>query len=388
MERWQKVLFVTLAVFLIATATFAAGVALGRRTDITIPLVGGGSTGTSLIDQAYNTIRSSAVKPPDADALTQAAIKGMVSLVKKSGDPYAFFFSPKSFKDFEQLTTGQFSGIGVWLKSETQGLTIVSVLPSTPASHVGLKRGDIIRSIDGKAVKNLTSDQAIALIKGPAGTDVTLGIDRAQALLSFTVTRQTISLPVVRSHAIGSDLGYVRLFEFSKGAADQVRQRVQSLVDGGAKGIVLDLRDNGGGLFQEGIDVASIFIEDGKIVTYKEHGKDPITYNARGDAFEHLPLVVLVNGGTASAAEIVTGALQDRNRAVIVGTKTYGKGSVQNVIPLPDSAAFKLTIGAYYTPSGRNFTGNGIDPDVKVNGSDQAQQRRAVGILQGLVGSG
>lgn len=387
MERWQKALVATLAVFLIATTTFAAGVALGRRTDVSIPLVGTSSTGTSLIDQAFNTIRSSAVKPPSPDDLTQAAIKGMVSVLKKEGDPYALYFSPQSFKDFEQLTTGQFSGIGVWLKQESPGLTIVSVLPSTPADDAGLQRGDIIRSIDGKAVKNLTSDEAVAQIKGPAGTKVSLGIDRSGSLLNFTITRQTISLPVVRAHSIDGDLGYVRLFEFSKGAADQVRQKVQSLVDGGAKGIVLDLRDNGGGLFQEGVDVASIFIEDGKIVTYKEQGKDPVTYNARGDAFEHLPLVVLVNGGTASAAEIVTGALQDRNRAVIVGTKTYGKGSVQNVIPLPDSAAFKLTIGAYYTPSGRNFTGNGIDPDVKVDGSDQAQLHRAVGILQGLVGS-
>ncbi|MFN2593636.1 MAG: S41 family peptidase, partial [Actinomycetota bacterium] len=256
MERWQKVLVVTLAVFLIATVTFAAGVALGRRTDVTIPLVGGGSTGTSLIDQAYSTIRSSAVKPPDPDALTQAAIKGMVSLLKKNGDPYAFYFSPQSFKDFEQLTTGEFSGIGVWLKQEDPGLTIVSVLPSTPADHAGLKRGDIIRSIDGKDVKNLTSDQAVAEIKGPAGSDVALGIARSGSFLNFTITRQTISLPVVRSHSIADgQLGYVRLFEFSKGGADQVRKKVQSLVDGGAKGIVLDLRDNGGGLFQEGIDV-------------------------------------------------------------------------------------------------------------------------------------
>jgi carboxyl-terminal processing protease len=172
---------------------------------------------------------------------------------------------------------------------------------------------------------------------------------------------------------------------FARGAGEQLREKVAELTQRGAEGIVLDLRDNGGGLFSEGIDVASVFIDDGTIVSYKARSRPERVYEARGNAFESLPLVVLVNEGTASASEIVAGALQDRERAIVVGEETYGKGSVQEVFPLSDASAVKLTTGSYFTPRGRNITGDGIEPDVEVTASRTAQRRRAVEILRGIV---
>jgi carboxyl-terminal processing protease len=176
-------------------------------------------------------------------------------------------------------------------------------------------------------------------------------------------------------------LGYVRLFSFAKRAGEQVRSAVEKLQSRGARGIILDLRDNGGGLFDEGIKVASVFMEDGDVVTYREPGSDDVTYEAEGDAIEDIPLIVLVNEGTASASEIVSGALQDSGRSELVGTTTYGKGSVQQVIPLPDSSALKFTTAAYLTPSGRNINGTGIDPDIKVKDAN-AQLAAAARALQ------
>lgn len=387
MERWQRALFGALAALVLGLTVFSVGFALGRRVDDPIAINGVGGRGLATIEEAYRKITSSAVDVPGDAVLERGAVKGMVDALKRANDPYAYFFNPKSYDSFSELTTGKFSGIGVWLKEKRQQLVVVSVLPSTPAQDAGLERGDVILAIDGKQVKNLTTDEAVARIKGPSGSSVDLTVARGSDSLTFTIKRATIDLPNVRSRMIG-DVGYVRLFSFARGAGDEVRAKVESLLDHGAAGLILDLRDNGGGLFSEGIDVASDFIEDGKIVTYKERSKPGIVYRAKGDAFEDVPLVVLVNEGTASASEIVTGALQDRNRAVVIGTKTYGKGSVQEVVPLPDSSAFKLTVAAYYTPDGTNLSGNGIEPDVVVDSSPAAQRERAVQTLRGIIDSG
>lgn len=387
MERWQRTLFAGSAALVVGLTVFSVGFALGRRVDEPIPLGGLQGKGLTEIEQAYEKITSSAVKPPDEDDITRGAVKGMVGALRRADDQYAFFFSPRSYKSFSELTTGRFSGIGVWLKLKGGDLEVVSVLPSSPALDAGLHRGDVIESIDGTPVRKMTTDEAVAHIKGPAGSRVTLSVDRGGDLMTLTIERETINLPNVRSNLAGT-IGYLRLFSFGKGAGAEVRSKVESLIDNGAQGIVLDLRDNGGGLFQEGIDVASDFIEDGKIVTYKERSGPSIVYRAEGDAFEDVPLVVLVNEGTASASEIVTGALQDRHRAVIIGVTTYGKGSVQEVVPLPDSSAFKLTVAAYYTPDGTNLSGNGIEPDIVVDDTAAAQKRRAIETLQGIIDSG
>jgi carboxyl-terminal processing protease len=366
MLRWQKYVVLTLAVFVLAFGAFTLGFTVGKG-DGRVTIFGrGGDAASAAIEEAYDEILSRSVEKPTPEELAHGAIKGMVeTLKKKEGDPYAYFFSPKSYDTFSELTSGSFSGIGVWLKVGDKGLRIVSVLPATPALDAGLKRGDLIREINGRRVGSLDTDEAVALIKGPEGSEVRLKVERAGQILDFNITREEIELPNLTKEMKG-DVGYIRLFNFANHAGEQVRDAVEELLDKGATGIVLDLRDNGGGLFDEGIKVASVFIEDGLIVTYREPGSKDVPYDAEGDAFENLPLVVLVNEGTASASEIVAGALQDRKRAPLVGVKTYGKGSVQQVIELPDSSALKFTTAAYLTPEGRNINGRGIEPNIRV----------------------
>jgi carboxyl-terminal processing protease len=388
MHSWQRLVLAILAVLAVATGTFTLGYAIGERNERRQILGTEVDTGRGLqtVRDAFREIRRSSVEPPSEEELARGAIKGMVEVLKRrADDPYALFYSPKGYRSFRELTTGQFSGIGVWLKQGGGSLEVDLVLPRTPARRAGLESGDVIRSIDGAPVDKMTTDEAVTRIKGPEGTEVDLGIERDGAMLDFTITRATIDLPNLRARLTTDDLGYMRLFGFARGAAGQVRSKVDSLIDKGAEGIVLDLRDNGGGLFSEAIDVASVFIENGKIVTYRERSSPEVTYEAEGDAYQEIPLVVLVNEGTASASEIVAGALQDQERAIIVGMTTYGKGSVQEVVPLPDQSALKLTTAAYMTPDGSDIDGEGIEPDVEVDAEPSEQRERAVEILKGIV---
>jgi carboxyl-terminal processing protease len=385
MERWQKVLIALLSAAVVALGAFSLGYSVSGGDGRIFTANGGDEADLSVIEDVYSKIKSEAVDPPSDEALVRGAVKGMAKTVKDAGDDFALFYSPKDYRSFQEVTTGQFSGIGVWLKDRSGRLEIVSVIPSTPAQRVGLREGDVIDSINGEPVKTLNSDQAVNRIKGKEGTEVSLGIDRDGEQVSFDITRETIELPNLIANRTPEGLGYVRLFGFSRGAGEQLRSEVEELTEAGAEGIILDLRDNGGGLFSEGVSVASVFIEEGEIVSYKERSEPEVVYDAQGDAFEDVPLVVLVNEGTASASEIVTGALQDTNRAVVVGTNTYGKGSVQEVLPLADASALKLTIGAYFTPEGQKINGSGIEPDVEVDSDPATQKERAKEILQGII---
>ena len=387
MQQWVKVSLAVLAALAVCMTAFTLGVKVGERSDggggFSLAGDGGGPQGFDLVEDAFEEIRSSAVDAPTSEQLARGAVKGMLEVLKKE-DPYALFYSPTAYRSFQELTTGEFSGIGVWLKDKEEGLTIVSVLPSTPAVTAGLREGDVIRTIDGKAVADITSDEAVAHIKGPEGTEVSLGILREGEDLEFEITRAEIALPNLQANLRADDLGYIQLFGFARGAATEVRDEVDAMLDQGAEGIVLDLRNNGGGLFSEAVEVASVFIEDGDVVIYRERPEGDTTYEAEGDAFEDVPLVVLVNEGTASASEIVAGALQDQERATLIGVKTYGKGSVQEVVRLRDASALKLTTAAYLTPEGRDINGSGIEPDVEV--AETAEQKdRAVEILKGII---
>ena len=393
MQQWVKVSLAVLGAVAVCLIAFSMGLAAGERnvpgrSGLSVGSGDGDAAGFDLVEEAYREILSSAVDAPDEEALARGAIKGMVEVLEKE-DPYALFYSPGAFRSFQELTSGKFSGIGVWLKEKEAGLTIVSVLPSTPAIDAGLQEGDVIETIDGRPASGFTSDEAVARIKGPEGTEVSVGIDRAGERLDFTITREEIDLPNLRASLRSDGLGYIQLYGFARGAGDQVRDEVDDMIDAGAEGIVLDLRNNGGGLFSEAVDVASVFIEDGDVVIYREAGRsgdeaDDTTYEAEGDAFERVPLVVLVNEGTASASEIVAGALQDQERATLIGTTTYGMGSVQEVVRLRDASALKLTTAAYLTPEGRNINGKGIAPDVQV--ADAVEQKdRAVEILKGII---
>ena len=386
MERWQKVSIAVLGVLLVTTAAFTAGYTQARRSYDT-PTIDTNERNAALriIRDAYEEIRETAVEQPTEEELARGAVKGMVKVLKKStDDPYALFYSPSAYRSFQELTTGRFSGIGVWLKPVKGKLKVVSVLPDSPALGAGVEPDDVIKTVDGRDVSKMTSDEAIARIKGKQGTDVTLLVTRGKEDIRFTITREQIDLPSVRAELEDDNVGYIQLITFANGAGRDVRNQVEKLSDRGAEGIILDMRDNGGGLFDEAIDVASVFIEDGEIVSYKSRSEPDVVYEAEGDAFENIPLVVLVNGGTASASEIVTGALQDRGRAIVVGTSTYGKGSVQRLVPLLDGSAVKLTTAAYLTPDG-NIDGVGIKPDVRVDKSPDVQKQRAVQILRGMV---
>jgi carboxyl-terminal processing protease len=338
-----------------------------------------------LITEAFDKIRSTAVDPPGDGVLARGAIRGMIRELRRADDPHALFYTPKAYRSFRELTTGRFSGIGVWLKEKQERLEIVSVLPQSPALQAGLRRGDVIEAVDGEPVSDMAFDQAVAKIKGPEGTTVGLEIERDDTQIRFEIARAEIELPNLRSRISDEDLGFVRLFGFANGAGEQLRDRIQGLISRGAQGIVLDLRDNGGGLFAEAVSVSNVFIGEGEIVTYKQRADDDVVYEASGEAFEDIPLVVLVNEGTASAAEIVAGALQDQKRAIVVGAKTYGKGSVQEVVPLFDASALKLTTGAYLTPGGHRISDEGIDPDVVVNARPPVQRERAAEILRGII---
>ena len=395
MNGWQKPIFGVLAAIVAATTLFAAGFWVGRGRTVEIPVFSEDSTGgpgrydgrgNQVISEAYRRIVTSAVDPPSEDALVRGAIKGMVDVLKDAGDPYALFYGARSFQEFQELTTGEFSGIGVWLDVKDGDLVVLSVLPNSPALEVGLQPGDVIEAIDGDPVAKMTTDEAVARIKGKSGTDVDLTIDRGgPEQVSFSVTRAPIEFPNLRSELRDDDIGYINLVGFARGAGKQLHAEVEKLLDDGAEGIVLDIRDNGGGLFSESIDVASVFVEDGVITTYRSPEQE-LEYEAKGDAFEDVPLVVLVNGNTASASEIVAGALQDNDRAIVVGSTTFGKGSVQEVIPLSDASALKLTTAAYLTPDGTNINGEGIEPDVEVPGNQPGvQESRAVEILKGIV---
>ena len=385
MERWQKLSLAAIGLLALTVASFALGYSAGDRGGLDFGGLAGRDEGGRVVEEAYRDILENSADPPERGPLARAAVRGMVGLLRREGDPYALFLGPRSFTSLEELTTGRFSGIGIWLKQARGRLLIVSVLPGTPARRAGLRPGDVISRINGRPATKLSVDDAVARIKGREGTEVALAVHRGGRSFEFFVERTRLELPNLETRVFDGDLGYVRLLSFARGAGEQMRDEVRALVAKGARGIVFDLRDNGGGLFSEAVKVASVFIEDGTIVSFRRKSSPDRVYRATGDAFESVPLVVLVNEGTASASEIVAGALQDTGRAIaLVGTKTYGKGSVQQVFPLADSSGLKLTTGAYVTPGGRKISGKGIEPDVEVADTPRRQRERALEILQGI----
>ena len=386
MDKSVKVLAAVLALLVVGLGGFSLGVTLADGSEGITLFGSSGQSNVETIDDALKTIRQKSANPPSEEELARAAVKGMLELVKESDD-YAGYLNKEAYADFLDYSTGSFSGIGVNLSDHGKRLEILSVIPGTPAEDVGLKRGDIFVEVDGAQVSEMTVEEAVTRVKGPAGTKVHVVILRNGEAMEFDITRDEIALPNLDGRLADGDIGYVQLFGFAKGAGSELREKVDELREQGAEGIVLDLRDNGGGLVTEAIEVASVFIEDGEIVTYREKGSEDQTYNAQGDAFEDIPVVVLVNGGTASASEIVAIALRDHERGQLVGTQTFGKGSVQEIINLPDLSAVKLTTGTYLSPDGQDINGAGIQPDIEVDGSRAAQRKKAFSLVDQLVGS-
>ncbi len=316
---------------------------------------------TRVVDEAIDRIASDYYRRVSRGQLANASIGGAVGSLD---DRFSHYLSPKEFHEFD--TPPSFTGIGVEVAPSKRGLTIVRVFDSSPASRAGLQAGESIVAVNGRPIAGLSSDASRGLIVGPPGTDVTLSIERHPGGGSHEVklTRATISEPVVASATTtvhGKKLGVVALATFSLGAHGEVREAVEHELKSGAKGIVFDLRDNGGGLVEEAQLIASIFIEHGTIVTTRGRSQPTQTLSAVGDAIKPpFPMVVLVDANTASASEIVTAALQDHHRATVVGTHTFGKGVFQEETPLSNGGALDITVGEYFTPNGRNLGGGGI----------------------------
>jgi carboxyl-terminal processing protease len=290
--------------------------------------------------------------------------KGLQAAVASLNDPYSHYYDPTDYRAFQNQDNPHLSGIGIDIKTESKGLLVQDVFQGSPAAQAGLARGDVIVQVGPTSLANRSVDFSASLIKGRPGTKVTLTVERGKQRRVITVKRANIVVPVAASRLLTykkAKLGYVELTSFTSGSGQQVRDQVHRVLSQGAQGLILDLRENGGGLLNEAVNVASVFIPDGTIVSTDGRAQPRQVYMAKGNALApRMPMVVLVDQGTASAAEIVTGALHDRGRAKVVGTHTYGKGVFQEIEPLSNGGALDFTVGEYFTPSGRNLCGGGV----------------------------
>ena len=317
--------------------------------------------------EVIGEIESDFIRDVDVEKLQDASLKGIVSALD---DRFSHYFSPREAQTFQQSVEGRFEGVGMRIEEVRQGLQVVSVFDGSPAKRAGIRQGSIVTAVNGRSIAGESAEIATAKIKGPPGTSVRLtliepgGKDRR----TVTVRRERIQVPTVETElktVDGKKLGVVELLTFSSGAHGEVRSAIKGLQAKGAQGIVLDLRGNGGGLLREAVLVSSAFVEDGPIVSTDGRSRVRRTLNAEGEALvPRVPLVVLVDGGSASASEIVAGALRDRGRAKLAGEKTFGKGVFQEVKPLSNGGALDLTVGRYYLPSGENIGTKGITPKI------------------------
>src|SRR3954468_12774958 len=327
----------------------------------------------SLFGDAYDKVRTGYVEPANEAKLIEGAINGMLT----SLDPHSGYLSPNEFKEMQVETQGAFGGIGIEITMEEGLVKVVAPIDDTPAARAGILANDIITQIDGEPVQGLTTDQAVDKMRGPVSSSVKLTIQRKDKKepLEVKLTRETIRIRPVRARTEGDDIGYLRITQFNEQTYAALRTSIETIkkeVDPDKlKGYVLDLRNNPGGLLDQAIMVSDAFLTKGEIVSTRgRNAEETQRFTAKGkvkDLVGGKPLVVLINGGSASASEIVAGALQDHKRATLMGTRSFGKGSVQTIIPLSENrGALRLTTARYYTPSGRSIQAKGIEPDREV----------------------
>lgn len=373
--RNSERVFAAVAGVVLLAAAFLLGYGVGLRSPQT-------DAGFGLLEEVEKHVTDSAMRTKSEKELVQGAIRGMIAALD---DPYAAYFDPEEYADFRKGITGQFSGVGVWLKKDQDRVRVVSLLPNTPAERAGILAGDVIVTIDGEDAHEMALDEAVQKIVGEAGTTVELVVERSDGTTkTFEMVREKIEVPAVKSKMLSDRMGLIELVTFTEGSGDKVREAVKSLEKKGARGYILDMRGNPGGLVDEAVDVSSVFVPEGNVVSYRERGKQEVRYDVKGGAETKRPLVVLVDEASASASEIVAGAIQDHRRGIIVGTETFGKGSIQVPFPLSDGSAIKLTIASYFTPSGRSIGERGIEPDVVATDKD-LQLARAQEVLTGIL---
>jgi carboxyl-terminal processing protease len=325
----------------------------------------------NLFGDVFERVRADYVEKPDDSKLVESAINGMLAGL----DPHSSYMDPKSFRDMQVQTRGEFGGLGIEVTMEDGLVKVVAPIDETPAAKAGVMANDIITHLDDEAVQGLTLNQAVEKMRGPVNTKIKLRIMRkgADKPIEVTIVRDVIRVKSVRSHSEGDDVGYIRITQFNEQTNDGLKKAISDLTTQlGAekiKGFVVDLRNNPGGLLDQAISVSDAFLDKGEIVSTRGRNvEETQRFSARpGDLTKGKPVIVLINGGSASASEIVAGALQDHKRATLIGTRSFGKGSVQTIIPLgAGNGALRLTTARYYTPSGRSIQAKGITPDIEV----------------------
>jgi len=336
----------------------------------------------NLFGDVFERIRSDYVQETEDSELVESAINGMLSAL----DPHSSYLNPKNYRDMQVQTRGEFGGLGIEVTMENGVVKVVSPIDDTPAARAGLKSGDLVTHLDGEPILGMTLSQAVEKMRGPVKSSIVLTISRPEVEKPFDVTivRDVIRIQSVRQRAEGR-VGYLRITSFNEQTITALRRsidRLQSEIGDGMRGLIVDLRNNPGGLLDQAVAVSDAFLDQGEIVSTRgRRREDAQRFNAKeGDLAEGKPIIVLINGGSASASEIVAGALQDHRRAIVLGTKSFGKGSVQTIIPLQGHGALRLTTARYYTPSGRSIQAKGIEPDIEVNAANEvasAAQRRS-----------
>lgn len=354
----------------------------GNKADNAIPM-----QDIRALSEVFGKIKETYVEPVKDKTLLENAIRGMLAGL----DPHSTYLDKAAFQELRVGTTGEFGGLGIVVGMEDGFVKVVSPIDDTPAQKAGIKSGDLIIRLDNKPVKGMSLDEAVKLMRGKPGTQITLLVVRegVEKPLTFVLTRDRIRVKSVKSRLLEDGYGYVRISQFQERTAVDMRKAISRLKKknkGSLKGLILDLRNNPGGLLDAAVDVADTFITSGTIVSVRgrNHANDVSHTATPSDMIKGAPMIVLVNGGSASASEIVSGALQDDKRAIIMGTKTFGKGSVQTVVPLGNDTAIKLTTARYYTPSGRSIQAEGIEPDIVLDNLkvSEIQQQKGTGPIK------
>ncbi len=360
MTKYLKIIFITLLSFLLNNSSISAG-----ENNIYDKI--------DLFGEVLDKINKEYVEEINQSDVMDAAINGVL----QSLDPYSGYMSPEILKEMQTETKGEFGGLGIEVGMEAGVVKVISPLDNSPAEKVGVKAGDYIVKINNTQVQGKSLAEAVELMRGPVGTDINITVRRRgeKKALNFKITREIIEIKSVKSNIIDDEVGYIRLTSFNENSSDQIKKNIKNFKkEKKIKKFILDLRNNPGGLLSQAVKISDFFLEHGEIVSTKGRKKieNRKYFAKKGDLINGETLVVLINYGSASASEIVAGALQDHKRAILVGESSYGKGSVQSIIPLNNKGAIRLTISKYYLPSGKSISEVGVTPDIEIaEGSDE-----------------
>ena len=358
---------------------------------VEVPVGGGDRVPTELepLVELYEDLKADAVDPPESEVLVEGAIEGMLEALD---DPYARYYDPTAYEDFSDQLDGTYAGVGMELQETPEGLFVVRVFEGTPADEGGVRAGDRILGVNGDDVTEQPIEAVVNQVRGEPGTDVELELERGNdevETITTTLTRAEIAIPRLEASILEDGTAHLELLQFTTNVADELRGEIEGALEDGAEGVVLDLRGNPGGLLRESVNVASVFLDEEVVVRVQERSGQEETLTAAGDPAGDFPLVVLVDGGTASASEIVAAAIQDAGRGLLIGEPTFGKGTVQTIRSLPGGSGAKFTTAAYFTPSGDSIEEVGVEPDREVaaaeDAEDDPQLSAAQDALQSLV---